>query len=124
MIGVTYKGNALSTTQEGNLAYLGDDQTKYSSDLYKLADKGESKTVSKKNNTHGPLVDFTKRLSQINPSQITDGNNKDVPALIDPQNTMLALAMNYLADSWDGCKSITDRLLFPFFLYLRCLFQY
>ncbi|KAI8333473.1 coth protein-domain-containing protein [Chlamydoabsidia padenii] len=100
--GVTYKGNALSPTEEGNLVYLGDDQTKYSDDFYKLADKGESKTVTKKNNTHGPLVDFTKRLSQINPSQITDGNNKDVPALIDPQNTMVALAMNFLADSWDG----------------------
>ncbi|ORZ24589.1 coth protein-domain-containing protein [Absidia repens] len=100
--GVTYKGNALSETQEGNLAYLGDDQSKYNHDLYKLADKGESKTVSKKNNTYAPLIDFTKRLSQLNPSQITDGNNKDVPALVDPQNTMVALAMNYLADSWDG----------------------
>ncbi|CAO3595373.1 unnamed protein product [Absidia cylindrospora] len=100
--GATYKGNALTPTEEGNLAYLGDDQTKYSADLYKLADEGEDKTISKKNNSVGPLIDFTKRLSQINPSQITDGNNKDVPALVDPQNTMVALAMNFLADSWDG----------------------
>ncbi|KAI8098469.1 coth protein-domain-containing protein [Halteromyces radiatus] len=100
--GVTYKGNALSPTEEGNLAYLGDDQTKYSADLYKLVDGGEQNTVTKKNNTFAPLIDFTKRLSQINPSQITDGNNKDVPALLDPQNTMVALAMNYLTDSWDG----------------------
>ncbi|KAI8332632.1 coth protein-domain-containing protein [Chlamydoabsidia padenii] len=100
--GGTYKGNALTPSEEGNLAYLGDDPTKYSADLYKLADEGEDKTLSKKNNSVGPLIDFTKRLSQINPSQITDGNNKDVPALIDPQNTMVALAMNFLADSWDG----------------------
>lgn len=104
IVGGTWKGNALTPTQEGNLAYLGDDATKYSADLYKLSDEGEDKTLSKKNNSVGPLIDFTKRLSQINPSQITDGNNKDVPALLDPQNTMVALAMNFLADSWDGCK--------------------
>ncbi|CAO3625656.1 unnamed protein product [Cunninghamella blakesleeana] len=100
--GVTYKGNALTPTEEGNLLYLGDDQTKYSPDLYKLADEGEDKTVSKKNNSVGPLIDFTKRLSQINPSQVTDGNNQQVTGLLNPQNTMIALAMNYLADSWDG----------------------
>ncbi|KAI9301632.1 coth protein-domain-containing protein [Cunninghamella echinulata] len=100
--GVTYKGNALSPTQEGNLLYAGDDATKYSVDFYKVADSGEDPNVSKKNNTMGPLIDFTKRLSQINPSQLTDGNNQQINGLLNPQNTMVALAMNYLADSWDG----------------------
>ncbi|KAI8060358.1 coth protein-domain-containing protein [Gongronella butleri] len=100
--GVTYKGNALSPTQEGNLMYLGDDPTKYSPDLYKLQDTGEDPTASTKNNTMTNLIDFTKRLSQINPSTITDGNNQQLLGLLNPQNTMVALAMNFLADSWDG----------------------
>ncbi|ORX45901.1 hypothetical protein DM01DRAFT_1364539 [Hesseltinella vesiculosa] len=100
--GVTYKGNALSPTQEGNLAYLGDDPTKYSPDTYKLVDVGEDPNASTKNNTVTNLIDFTKRLSQINPSTITDGNNQALLGLLNPDNTLVALAMNYLTDSWDG----------------------
>ncbi|KAF7726856.1 hypothetical protein EC973_008363 [Apophysomyces ossiformis] len=100
--GVTYKGNALSPQEEGNLAYLGDDPTKYNADLYKLADKGEDKTVNK-TDANGPLVEFTRALSQINPQTATDAQHAgDLAKLIDPQHLMIHMALNFLSGSWDG----------------------
>ncbi|KAG1473373.1 hypothetical protein G6F56_000984 [Rhizopus delemar] len=100
--GVTYKGNALSETQEGNLVYQGDDLTLYSSDLYKLADKGED-TVSK-NNSQQLIMEFTKQLSQVNAQDAADAQHPgSIAQLIDsPQNTLVHMAINFLIGSWDG----------------------
>ncbi|KAG0164856.1 hypothetical protein DFQ28_009623 [Apophysomyces sp. BC1034] len=100
--GVTYKGNALSPEQEGNLAYLGEDASLYSADLYKLADKGEDKTVNK-TNSQGPLVEFTRTLSKIDPKQATDAQHTgDLSKLLDPNHLMIHMALNFLGGSWDG----------------------
>ncbi|KAL7318689.1 hypothetical protein PS15m_001901 [Mucor circinelloides] len=101
--GVTYKGNALSPEVEGNLVYVGDDATKYSADIYKLADEGEDKTISKKNNSQAGIIDFTKRLSQINAKEATDAQHPgSIVNLIDPQHTLIHMAINFLIGSWDG----------------------
>ncbi|RCH86042.1 hypothetical protein CU097_006498 [Rhizopus azygosporus] len=101
--GVTYKGNALSPEQEGNLVYVGDDLTKYSADLYKLADKGEDNSVSK-NNSQQLIMEFCKNLSQVNYKDATDAQHPgSIANLIDsPQNTLIHLAINFLIGSWDG----------------------
>lgn len=88
--GPTYKGNALSPQQEGNLAYLGDDPTRYSTDLYSLEDKGENKTLAKDELT--PLIGFMKSLSQT----------QNISTLLDPQHTMIHMAFSFLSGSWDG----------------------
>ncbi|KAG2224555.1 hypothetical protein INT45_004400 [Circinella minor] len=96
--GPTYKGNAMSPQQEGNLAYLGDDATLYSADLYKLEDKGEDNTLSK-NNSMGPLIGFMRDLQAINPQTATDD---DFKKLVDPQHTLIHMAFSFLTASWDG----------------------
>ncbi|KAI9316798.1 coth protein-domain-containing protein [Dichotomocladium elegans] len=98
--GPTYKGNAMSTEQEGNLQYLGDDATLYSNDLYKLQDKGEDKALQK-NNSLGPIIQFMRDLSMVNPASAQDGPG-DFGKLIDPQHTLIHLAFNFLSGSWDG----------------------
>lgn len=102
-LGVTYKGNALSPEQEGNLVYVGDDLTKYSADLYKLADKGEDNSVSK-NNSQQLIMEFCKNLSQVNYKDATDAQHPgSIANVIDsPQNTLIHLAINFLVGSWDG----------------------
>ncbi|KAI8645871.1 coth protein-domain-containing protein [Parasitella parasitica] len=102
--GVTYKGNAVSDTVEGNLVYVGDDATQYSADIYKLEDTGEDKTISKKNNSQAGIIDFTKRLSQVNAQDATDAQHPGgIANLMDsPQHTLIHIAMNYLIGSWDG----------------------
>ncbi|KAI9269961.1 coth protein-domain-containing protein [Sporodiniella umbellata] len=101
--GATFKGNALSETQEGNLVYVGDDMSLYSNDLYKLQDKGEDNAIAK-NNSNQLIVDFTKRLSQVNPQDATDAQHPgSIDQLIEnPQNTLVHMAMNFLIGSWDG----------------------
>lgn len=101
--GVTYKGNALSPQEEGNLVYAGDDATKYSPDVYKLADTGEDTTVDKKNNTQALIIQFTKSLSQVNSQDATDAQHPgSIANLIDPQHTLIHMAINFLIGSWDG----------------------
>jgi hypothetical protein len=103
ILGATYKGNALSDTQEGNLVYIDDNQASYSADLYKLEDGGEDNTISKKNNTNARLVEFVKALSQINPSDATDAQHPGAIAnLVDPKPTLTHIAINFLIGSWDG----------------------
>ena len=102
-IGPTYKGNAIDQKNCANLEYLGDNVTLYSEDIYKLKDKGESKVELKKENKTAPLVEFIKQLANIDPAKATDAQNRgDLEKLIDPQNLMLHMAINYLIGSWDG----------------------
>ncbi|KAI9487230.1 MAG: coth protein-domain-containing protein [Benjaminiella poitrasii] len=101
--GVTYKGNALSPEVEGNLVYVGDDATLYSEDIYKLEDIGEDKTIDKKNNSQARIIDFTKRLSQVNAQDATDAQHPgSIANLVDPQHTLIHMAINFLIGSWDG----------------------
>ncbi|KAI9006564.1 coth protein-domain-containing protein [Phycomyces nitens] len=101
-VGATYKGNALSPTVEGNLVYATEDPTKYPADIYKLQDKGNDKSLNKTNEMQ-PLIDFTRQLAAIDPTKATDANNKGtIGDLLDPQNTMIHLALNFLTGSWDG----------------------
>lgn len=88
--GVTYKGNALSDTQEANMQYLGDDPAKYSADLYKAEDDGEQKL--NKTNEMYPLIDFTKRIA----------NTTDLSSIVNVQHTLTHMAFNFLSGSWDG----------------------
>ncbi|KAG0169591.1 hypothetical protein DFQ29_009632 [Apophysomyces sp. BC1021] len=100
--GPMYKGNALSDTEEANLVYLGDDPKLYTKDVYKLEDKGTDKALQK-NDSLGPLIQFTRLLQSIDPSQATDAQHQgNLSTLIDPQHTLLHLAMNFLSGSWDG----------------------
>ncbi|KAI8375489.1 coth protein-domain-containing protein [Blakeslea trispora] len=101
--GVTYKGNALSPENEGNLVYVGDDATKYSEDIYKFQDGGEDNSISKKNNSQTKIIDFCKRLSEVNVQDATDAQHPgSIANLVDPQNTLIHMAINYLIGSWDG----------------------
>ncbi|KAI9362312.1 coth protein-domain-containing protein [Pilaira anomala] len=101
--GVTYKGNALSPEVEGNLVYQGEDVTKYSEDIYKLADTGEETSISKKNNSQALIIQFTKSLSEVNVQDAKDAQNPgSIANLLDPQHTLIHIAMNYLIGSWDG----------------------
>lgn len=101
--GVTYKGNALSADNEGNLVYTGEDVTKYSSDIYKLVDTGEDKSISKKNNSQSLIIQFTKDLSEVNAQDATDAEHPgSVANLLDPQHSLIHIALNYLIGSWDG----------------------
>lgn len=99
--GPTYKGNAMSPQQEGNLVYLGDDPSLYSQDLYKLEDKGEDKTLSKENATV-PLIGFMRDLSAIDPQTEQGGSNDPISKLISPQHTLIHTAFSFLIGSWDG----------------------
>ncbi|KAI9316797.1 coth protein-domain-containing protein [Dichotomocladium elegans] len=85
--GPTFKGNALSETQEANLLYLGDDPSLYSVDIYKNEDNGV--LVLNKTDELRPLIELTKRISQ----------NQSV---VDPTHTLLHMAFNFLSGSWDG----------------------
>ncbi|KAI8973704.1 coth protein-domain-containing protein [Mycotypha africana] len=101
--GVTYKGNALSETVEGNLVYKGDDPTLYSPDIYKLEDTGEDNSISKKNDSQKLIIDFCKRLSQIDAQEAKDAQHPgSIANLIDPQHTLIHMAINFLIGSWDG----------------------
>lgn len=93
----------MSPEVEGNLLYAGDNATAYSADIYKLSDTGEDKSISKKNNSQSLIIDFTKRLSQVNAQDAKDAQNPgSIANLIDPQHTLVHMAMNYLIGSWDG----------------------
>ncbi|KAL0092755.1 secreted coth spore-coat protein domain-containing protein [Phycomyces blakesleeanus] len=101
-VGATYKGNALSPTVEGNLVYATEDPTKYPEDIYKLQDKGNDKSLNKTTEMQ-PLIDFTRQLAAIDPTKATDANNKGaIGDLLNPENTMIHLALNFLTGSWDG----------------------
>ncbi|KAI8380975.1 coth protein-domain-containing protein [Radiomyces spectabilis] len=102
--GATYKGNAINPQTEGNLVYLGDNATLYNDFIYELEDKGKlSKTDLPKDQEKAPLIEFTRRLSLIDPTQARDEQSSGAIAeLIDPQHTMIHLAINFLSGSWDG----------------------
>lgn len=100
--GATYKGNALSPTEEANLVYKGPNNASYNfNDLYILEDTGRDPSVSKDSFT-APLINFMERLNSTtvgtdeqNPGTITD--------LMDSaEHTMIHMAMNFLSGSWDG----------------------
>lgn len=85
------------------MVYLGDNNASYPEDLYKLADNGEDKTISKKNDSQRLIMDFTKRLSQVNAADATDAQHPgSIANLVDPQHTLIHMAINFLIGSWDG----------------------
>jgi hypothetical protein len=48
-------------------------------------------------------MEFTKNLSQVNSQDATDAQHPgSIANLIDPQHTLIHLAINYLIGSWDG----------------------
>jgi hypothetical protein len=101
-LGVTYQGNAIGETVQGNLVYLGNDSTKYSADAYTVADNGNVKAELKADPL-APLKDFCQKLGEFDPSTATDAQHPgNITELIDPQHTMIHLAMNFLGGSWDG----------------------
>ncbi|KAI7850225.1 coth protein-domain-containing protein [Circinella umbellata] len=89
--GPTYKGNALSDTEEANLAYLGEDPSLYSKFIYDPKDEGELKL--NKTNEMGPLIGLTKRLAS---------KNEKLDSIVDPKHTLIHMAFNFLTGSWDG----------------------
>lgn len=98
-----YKGNSIDDTHTANLAYLGDELSKYPKDIYKLKDKGEAKHKLGKENASLPLVEFIRNLNAIDPAKITDEESgKELSKLIDPKHTMYHLALSFLTGSWDG----------------------
>ncbi|KAI7886042.1 hypothetical protein K492DRAFT_123012 [Lichtheimia hyalospora FSU 10163] len=98
-----YKGNSIDDKHTANLAYLGDELSKYPNDIYKLKDKGEAKHKLSKENASLPLVEFIRNLNAIDPSKITDEeSSKELSKLIDPKHTMYHLALSFLTGSWDG----------------------
>lgn len=101
-LGVTYQGNAIGEQVQGNLVDLGNDSTKYSPDAYTVADYGQVKDQLK-TNPLGPLMSFCHQLGAFNPSTATDAQHPgDITKLIDPQHTLIQLAINFLGGSWDG----------------------
>jgi hypothetical protein len=101
-LGVTYQGNAIGDQVQGNLLYLGTDPTKYSADAYTVADYGNAK-ADLKAFPLGPLMNFTQALNAFNPQTATSASSPgNITQLIDPQHTLVHLAMNVLSGSWDG----------------------
>ncbi|KAI9284441.1 coth protein-domain-containing protein [Umbelopsis sp. AD052] len=95
-------GNAIGETVQGNLVYLGNDSTKYSADAYTVADYGNVKAASKAAPL-APLMDFCQKLNAFDPSTATDAQHPgNITDLINPQHTLIHLAMNFLGGSWDG----------------------
>ncbi|KAI9498497.1 coth protein-domain-containing protein [Zychaea mexicana] len=88
--GPTYKGNALSDTEEANLAYVGDDPELYSKYIYDPKDDGELKL--NKSNEMEPIIGLTKRIA----------SNESVDTIVDPKHTLIHMAFNFLTGSWDG----------------------
>ncbi|KAI9262359.1 coth protein-domain-containing protein [Phascolomyces articulosus] len=88
--GPTYKGNALSDTEEANLAYVGDDPSLYSKYIYDPKDDGVLDL--NKTNEMDPLIGLTKRLA----------SNEKIDSIVDPQHTLIHMAFNFLTGSWDG----------------------
>ncbi|KAI8072731.1 coth protein-domain-containing protein [Gongronella butleri] len=102
--GPTYKGNALTPEQEGNLVFVGDNSTLYPDEIYEFEDKGRDfEPALTKENEKEPLVAFIKQLSTVQPAQATDENNKgSLNQLLDEKHTLIHLAFNFLTGSWDG----------------------
>lgn len=101
-LGVTYQGNAIGEQVQGNLLYLGTDPTKYSADAYTVADNGNDKAALKAFPL-GPLMNFTQALNAFDPKTATSASSPgNITKLIDPQHTLIHLAMNFLSGSWDG----------------------
>ncbi|GAN11269.1 hypothetical protein MAM1_0521c10828 [Mucor ambiguus] len=101
--GPTYKGNALNPSFEGNLVYKDDLQESYNDTIYKLEDEGNMKKDMNKTNEKTPLIEFIKELSTIDPTQMVDEASKGpLEKLLNPQNLMIHMAMNFLSGSWDG----------------------
>ncbi|KAI8380988.1 coth protein-domain-containing protein [Radiomyces spectabilis] len=98
--GATYKGNALSDDKEANLVYKGDDPTVYPKDVYKMEDTGETE-YKKKNNTLTPLIKFMSDLQHVQIAQ-DDKNQGNISKLLDPDHTLIQLAVSFLSGSWDG----------------------
>ncbi|KAI8142496.1 coth protein-domain-containing protein [Fennellomyces sp. T-0311] len=88
--GPTYKGNALSDTEEANLAYVGDDPAQYSEFIYGAEDDGVLDL--NKTDEMQPLIELTKRIA----------SNEDVASIVDPQHTLIHMAFNFLTGAWDG----------------------
>ncbi|KAI8093162.1 coth protein-domain-containing protein [Halteromyces radiatus] len=102
--GPTYKGNALTVQQEGNLVYKGDDLNLYDDSIYKLEDKGRNyEPKLNKANEKQPLVDFMRQLSTIQPEQATDAQHQgSYSTLLDEKHTLIHLCYSFLSGSWDG----------------------
>lgn len=101
--GPTYKGNAMTPQEEGNLAYIDDNAASYSEAIYKLEDEGNLKKTMTKATEMDPLIKFMKDLATVNPTAATDENNKgNIEKIVNPQHTMIHLALSYLTGSWDG----------------------
>ncbi|KAI8341911.1 coth protein-domain-containing protein, partial [Chlamydoabsidia padenii] len=100
--GPTYKGNAMTPEQEGNLVYLGDNMTLYDDTIYEFEDKGRDYELVKGNEKQ-PLVDFIRQLSTIKPEQATNAQNKgSLSSLLDEKHTLIHLCYSFLSGSWDG----------------------
>lgn len=101
--GPTYKGNALNPTFEGNLVYKDDLQESYNDTIYKLEDEGNMKKAMNKTNEKTPLIEFIKELNAIDPTQMVDEASKGpLEKLLNPQNLLIHMALNFLSGSWDG----------------------
>ncbi|KAI7900821.1 coth protein-domain-containing protein [Cokeromyces recurvatus] len=101
--GPTYKGNAMNEQLEGNLVYKDDLQESYNDTIYKLEDAGNMKKTLNKTNEKTPLIEFIKELNSIDPTKATDADNRgNIENLLDPQHTMIHMAINFLIGSWDG----------------------
>ncbi|KAF7726932.1 hypothetical protein EC973_008227 [Apophysomyces ossiformis] len=94
--GPTYKGNAMTPEDEGNLVYRGDDLALYPESQYKLEDKGRLGKEFTKEIEKQPLVEFIRSLNQIDPVR------GDLSTLMDPDHLMIHMALNFLSGSWDG----------------------
>lgn len=100
--GATYKGNAMSPTEEANLVYKGPSNESYNTnDVYILEDAGRDPAVSKDSFT-APLIDFMDRLNST--VMATDAQTLGtITDLMDnTDHTMIHMAMNFLSGSWDG----------------------
>ncbi|KAI8375491.1 coth protein-domain-containing protein [Blakeslea trispora] len=100
--GPIYKGNAMDHTREANLVYKGPSNSSYDfEDIYVLKKAGRDKSITKKSYTE-PLITFMEQLNHtvIGSDAQTPGNISDL--MDNTDHTMLHIALNFLAGSWDG----------------------
>ncbi|KAI9305379.1 coth protein-domain-containing protein [Cunninghamella echinulata] len=103
-IGPTYKGNAMTPQEEGNLKFLGDDPALYTDTIYEVEDKGRDyEPKLTKENEKQPLIQFIRQLSTIKPEEATSAENKgSLSTLLDEKHTLIHTCYSFLTGSWDG----------------------
>ncbi|KAI9484702.1 coth protein-domain-containing protein [Zychaea mexicana] len=101
--GPTYKGNAITPQEEGNLVYHGDNIALYPESMYELEDEGANGDLfPNKSDEIVPLIGFMRDLSNVELAQDAENRGNLGNLMDNSHHTLLHLAINFLSGAWDG----------------------